>query len=100
MSNLEILCAITGAIALTEALSRLYNAIETRGNLPEAFLGGGKCLSPAKETLELAHALTYCLEETRALKQNLDDCRSKLPLSSKYTKGTPKKPYSSSSTRR
>ncbi|KAJ4245877.1 hypothetical protein NW757_009733 [Fusarium falciforme] len=82
MSGFEILGAITGAIALTETLLKLYNAIETRNDLPEAFLEVGKRLPLAKETLELAKGLTDGLEdenqETQALKQNLDDCRSKL----------------------
>ncbi|KAM6530427.1 hypothetical protein FALCPG4_008555 [Fusarium falciforme] len=82
MSGFEIFGAITGAIALTETLLKLYNAIETRNDLPEAFLEVGKRLPLAKETLELAKGLTDGLEdenqETQALKQNLDDCRSKL----------------------
>ncbi|UPK92693.1 hypothetical protein LCI18_003628 [Fusarium solani-melongenae] len=82
MSGFEIFGAITGAIALAETLLKLYNAIESRNDLPEAFIEVGKRLPLAKETLELAKGLTDGLEdenqETRALKQNLADCRSKL----------------------
>ncbi|RSL49277.1 hypothetical protein CEP53_009210 [Fusarium sp. AF-6] len=82
MSGIEIFGVITGAIALTETLLKLYKAIETRNDLPEAFLEVGKRLPLVEEILELAKGLTDGLEEehqeTQALKQNLDDCHSKL----------------------
>ncbi|KAJ4318385.1 hypothetical protein N0V84_006895 [Fusarium piperis] len=82
MSGIEIFGVITGAIALTETLLKLYKVIKTRNDLPEAFLEVGNRLPLVEDTLELAKGLTDGLEngdkETEALKQTLDYCYSKL----------------------
>lgn len=82
MSGIEIFGVITGAIALTETLLKLYKVIKTRNDLPEAFTEVGDRLPLVEETLELAKGLTDNLEngekEIEALKQTLDDCYFKL----------------------